>query len=292
MRIFGFVLFALAAPALSAGGPAAALPPSAFDYDKSLPLDVRQTVVETRGPMEIRDITFANLSGGRTEAYLVGPKDGRKCAGVLFVHWYGDVDSNRTQFLKQAVELAPKGVVSLLIATMWSTPRWFENRNPADDYDSSVRQVKELRRALDVLITEPKVDPARIAYVGHDFGAMYGAVLAGVESRRVRAWALQAGNDSFPAWFLLGRKLAGPERQAVMDRLAPLDPVLYIGAAGAPVLFQFARKDRYVTEEAANAFFAAAKDPKTILWYDASHALNAQAIEDRQRWLVERLGLK
>ena len=293
MRTFAFAWCVLAAPALF-GGPRAALPPSAFAYDASLPLDLRQTAVETRGSVEIRDITFANLSGGRIAAYVVEPKDGRKWAGILFVHWYADApDSNRTQFLAQAIELAPRGVVSLLIATMWSAPGWFEHRNPADDFDASVHQVKELRRALDVLLAQPKVDAARIAYVGHDFGAMYGAVLAGVESHRVRAWALQAGTASFSTWFLLGRKLGDSERKAVVDRLAPLDPLLYIGAAApSPVLFQFARKDRYVTEDDANAFFAAAKDPKTILWYDGGHELNAQAIEDRQRWLAERLALR
>ena len=49
--------------------------------------------------------------------------------------------------------------------------------------------MKDLRRALDVLLAQPGVDPKRIAYVGHDFGAMYGAVLAGVD-RRVSVWAL------------------------------------------------------------------------------------------------------
>ena len=36
---------------------------------------------------------------------------------------------------------------------------------------------------------------------------------------------------------------------------------------------------------------AAAPDPKTIRWYTAGHNLNQQAVNDRDDWLVERIGL-
>jgi fermentation-respiration switch protein FrsA (DUF1100 family) len=130
------------------------------------------------------------------------------------------------------------------------------------------------------------------AYVGHDFGAMYGAVLAGVDGRP-RAWALQAGTTSLSLWYLLGTKLEGLERQAVIERLAPLDPVEYIAkAAPAAVLLQFGRKDPYVPEPRAQEVFDRASEPKTILWYDAGHGLNEQAITDRQVWLRKALRLR
>jgi hypothetical protein len=43
--------------------------------------------------------------------------------------------------------------------------------------------VKNLRRAIDVLVSLDEVDPDRIVYVGHDFGAMYGAVVVSVDRR-------------------------------------------------------------------------------------------------------------
>ncbi len=271
---------------------AAALSPGAFEYNRDLPLDVRVKATVHRNGAEVRDITFANTTGGRTAAYLVVPARGGG-PGILFVHWYEPEakDSNRRQFLEQAVELAKGGATSLLIETMWSDPAWFGKRDRAKDYDESIRQVRELRRALDVLATQ-NVDRARIAYVGHDFGAMYGAVLAGVD-QRVKAWALQAGTTAFSLWYLLGTKLEGADRQAVVDRLAPLDPVLYIGkAAPAPVLLQFGRKDNYVPEARAKEFFEAAREPKTILWYDAGHGLSDEAIRDRQAWLKKTLRIE
>lgn len=264
-----------------------------FTYDNKLAIDLKQTGIERRGRVAVRDITYANLSGGRTAAYLVEPKTKKRGPGVLFVHWLEPEakDSNRTQFLEQAVSLAQSGVHSLLIETMWSDPEWFRKRSRAQDYDNSVKQVKELRRALDVLLAEPQVDRKRVAYVGHDFGMMYGAVLAGAD-KRVKVWALQAGTTSLSDWFLLGPKIDGETRRRFIERLAPLDPVRYIGKASpAPILMQFGRADRYVPEAKAKEFFSAAGEPKTILWYDAGHGLNAAAVADRTAWLRKQLHL-
>jgi len=66
--------------------------------------------------------------------------------------------------------------------------------------------------------------------------------------------------------------------------------VLYVAAAApSPVLFQFARGDFFVTEDAAKALFAAAREPKSILWYDTDHGMKGKAVADRQQWLTEKL---
>ena len=69
------------------------------------------------------------------------------------------------------------------------------------DYENSVQEVKELRRDMDVLLSYPRIDPARVAYIGHDFGAMYGMVMTGVD-QRISVTAFQAGNSRFGEWFL------------------------------------------------------------------------------------------
>lgn len=271
-----------------------------FDYDAKLPLAIQESIVETRDGIALHDLSFASLAGTRTKAYLVVPSvprvppDGAKFAGALFVHWYEPKSptSNRTQFLDQAVQLGKLGTLSLLIETMWSDPQWFPKRNPDDDLERSVQQMKELRRALDVLLAQPRVDPSRIAYVGHDFGMMFGAVLASVD-KRPTAFALQAGTASFSDWYLLGRKLDDAERLKVVEGLAVLDPVRYIGAAAPrPVLLQFGRSDHYVPEDKAQALYRAANPPKQILWYDAGHGLDLRAVADRMAWLKKQLHLQ
>jgi fermentation-respiration switch protein FrsA (DUF1100 family) len=195
--------------------------------------------------------------------------------------------------LEEAVALAGRGAVSLLVETMWSDPKWFGKRTRDRDFERSVQQVKELRRALDVLLAEPDVDRERVAYVGHDFGTMYGIVMGAVD-KRPSAYALMAGAGRFSDWYLLGPpKLEGAARAQFVEELAPLDPSAFIARlAPAPVLLQFAEGDRYVPKDRALELFAIAKEPKTIRWYDAGRGLNAAAQQDRVRWLADRLKLR
>jgi predicted esterase len=58
------------------------------------------------------------------------------------------------------------------------------------------------------------------------------------------------------------------------------------------MFFQFANDDFHVPKERAEEFFAAAKDPKEMKWYEAGHGLNEEAMRDRTSWLKEKLGLK
>ena len=266
-----------------------------FDYDHAKPLDIRVAGTETRGMVRIDDISFTSLDGGRTAAYVVIPPGRAKAAGALFVHWYESESplSNRKQFLNEAVELARHGLLSLLVSTPWSDPQWYQKRDVARDYENSIQEVRELLRALDVLAAQPRVDRNRMALVGHDFGAMYG-ILAAASEKRVSAVALQAFTGSFSDWFLYNQKQLTPDaRQRVIDRLAPLDPLKFLGQLGStPVLLQFAEKDFYVPRDHAEALYAAVRGPKQILWYQAGHGLNDQASQDRQKWLRQTLKLK
>jgi dienelactone hydrolase len=251
--------------------------------------DIQTGNVEKRGDIEVRDITFASATGERTPAYLVMPPKPR--GGILFVHWYEPPNptSNRTQYLDEAVEMAKHGYVGLLPATMWSEPEWFRNRRREDDVANTEKELAELRRAMDVLFSIPGVDRKRVAFVGHDFGAMFGALMAGVD-RRAKAYALQAGTSRFGNWYLYGPKMPEPARSEFLRALAPLDPVTHIGkAAPAAVLLQFATRDFHVPHQAAEEFWQAASQPKSIVFYDAGHGMNETAKRDRIDWLVQVL---
>jgi dienelactone hydrolase len=289
----GFLILALATADRLTAQAQRKLPATPFAYDEKAPFDLKDVATETRNSATIRTSTFVNTAGGRTGAYLVTPSAAGRHAGILYVHWYDpeSADSNKTQFLPEAVDNAGRGVVSLLIDTMWSEPTWFDTRDPAKDYDSSVQQVKDLRRAMDLLLAQPTVEPGRVAYVGHDFGAMYGSVVAGID-RRAKAYVFMAGTGLFSDWFLLGSKLQGADRQAVIDKLKPLAPVRFVAEASpSSVLFQFGTTDQYVPKAKAEEFFAAASQPKSVRWYDAGHGLNQDARRDRQDWLKAQLAL-
>jgi dienelactone hydrolase len=215
--------------------------------------------------------------------------------GVLFVHWLGDAaTTNHHEFESDARALAKRGATCVLVDAMWSTVTtngkdWFDKVRSTDtDYENSIAQVIDLRRALDLLTAQSSVDPKRIAYVAHDFGAMYGAVLSGVDPRP-RYFVLMAGTTSFADWYLLGNKPADiPAYRAQME---PLDPLGYLARGTAKgYLFQFAAHDEYVTAAHATQFFDAAPLPRAMYVYDAHHDLHVpQALADRLAWLEARL---
>jgi dienelactone hydrolase len=281
----GFVI--LSASAAVAGN---ALPPSAFAYDASKPLDVRVARTWHEGALTYDDVTFASPSGNRIHAQIVLPAGEGMHPGVVFVHWLGDPKTtNLTEFLSDARALGTLGFASVLVDAQWAKPHWFEHgRRPGTDFAGSIRQVVDLRRAIDLLCAQPHVDSQRIAYVGHDFGAMYGAVLSGIDARP-KAYVLMAGVPSFSQWFLLGA--APKDKAAYVAQMQPLDPPLYLTRATArKFLFQFALKDEYVPLTTAESFAAAAPGERGTYFYSSDHGLaNAEVRKDRLLWLETRM---
>ncbi len=242
----------------------------------------------------VRQLTYAQLDGSRNAATLVTPFDSAAGGGarpaILFLHWYGPPSptSNRTQFLPEAVELAGSGVVSLLVDTPWSQERWFGQRDSGKDYEFTLQMAKDVRRALDVLLAQPGLDRSRVAVVGHDFGAMWGA-LAVASDPRVTHFVYAAGTRSFTDWYLYTPKREGAEKDAFVAKLAPLDPINFLPKISPrPVLLQFGSKDPHVKNEAATAMAEAAKEPKTVKTYDHEHELTYQARLDRLAWIKQQ----
>ena len=253
----------------------------------------RVVMTEKRGAVVIEDLVFRNSFHQYDPAYRICPAERKGAAAVLFVHWLEpeSATSNRSQFVEEAVELAGRGACSLLVSTMWAGPDWFLQRDPAKDRVATRRQGTRLKDALDFLLETPGLDLSRVAYVGHDFGGMFGATLAGTE-RRVGVWAFQAATPRWHEWYLLGRKLEGEAKEKVVKEMADVDPIASVAAAKGAFLFQFGTNDPYVPKARAEEFFAAAPEPKKVLYYDAGHGLNDAAKRDRAAWLREKLKLR
>ena len=243
-----------------------------FVYDDSAVLDVKQISVKGQGEVTIQDITYAGSNGDIVPAYLVIPKTTGKHAGVIWGHWMmpGVTNANRTEFLGEAIALAPAGVVSLLIDAPPSRPDFKPPAGP----EIIVQQLVDLRRGLDLLLSRPDIDAARIAYVGHSFDAQIGAVLDATDKRF--------------AGFVF---MSGPQN---LDKQVPwANPRTYAGKLGpAPSLFQYGLHGPLVPVAQARDYLALASGPKTVQFYDADHALNDQAKTDRDNFLKKTLNLR
>jgi dienelactone hydrolase len=287
--IFGFAFPAWAQTTVSKGD---ADGRDLFRYDASRPLEIAEKTSEPHDGVMVHDVNFSGVDGKRIEAYLVTPEGNGPFPGILYAHWLGAAaTTNRTEFLLEAEALAKSGITSLLVSMPW-TESWYQNRNLHEDYDFSIRQVQNLRRALDALLATKGVDKERIAFVGHDFGATFGGILLGVDSR-VRYAVLMAGTPILSDWFLFFGQATGPEKEEFIKKTAPLDPINYLGKVDSvPILFQFSNHDQFIPKNKAELFANAAKSPKQVLWYDAGHSLDSQAADDRSRWLRTQLRMQ
>lgn len=263
------------------------------DYPKLGSQDIRVLGKRVQEGIESRLLILQTPFGYRRVAEMYRPEEDGSCAAILYVHWYEpeSITSHRTQFEEEAKEMARAGAVCLSIETLWSDRDFFLKRTQEDDIQNSVEEVVNIRRAMDLLYSQPGVDPKRFAYVGHDFGGMYG-IVAGSLDQRPTQYVVMAATPRFPDWYLYLPKLEGEPREAFIRQMAEIDPITHVPSlAPAEVLFQFATDDFHVPKERAEEFFSAAKDPKEMKWYEAGHGLNEDATRDRKAWLKRKLGL-
>lgn len=263
---------------------------SRFSTDAGGPPAVEVRTTDTADGVSVTDLAFENGSGGQTDAYLVEPEAGGGGAAIVWFHWLesGNPTSNRTEFVEQATAMAGRGLVSLLVQ---GTLPWKEPPTSiAVDTDKVEAEVIMLHRALDLLRHRPDVDPARIALVGHDFGAMYASLAAGSD-RDVAALGMMAPTARWSDWFARYWQLEeSPEAYAA--GMAPLDPVTWLPQlAGRPVLLQVGTDDGYVPDDVVADLRASTGGEADVREYDAGHELNDVARAEREAWLAEVLGL-
>jgi dienelactone hydrolase len=263
------------------------------DYPSLQETDVRILVSRPEEGIIRQLMVIQTPFGHRRVAEMARPEGDGPYPAILYVHWYEpeSISSHRSQFEEESLEMARSGAVCISIETLWSDRDFFLKRTQVDDFQNSVEEVVNIRRAMDLLLSQPGVDPKRFAYVGHDFGGMYG-VLAGSLDRRPTHYVIMAATPRFPDWYLYLPKLEGEERATFIQKMAEVDPIVHVqNVAPADVFFQFAADDFHVPKERAEEFFAAAKNPKEMKWYEAGHGLNESATHDRKAWLKEKLDL-
>jgi dienelactone hydrolase len=265
-----------------------------FAYDQSRAFDLKEESARAQNGVTVRDLSYAAYAAkhGRIKAFLIQPPGTGPFAGIVFFHWLGEEKSDRTEFLDEAIALGKRGTASLLIQGFFP---WTEK--PTDgptDHQQIIDQTIEVRRALDLLLSQPRIDKRRIGFVGHDYGSMFGAISSGID-KRVKTYVIIAGMGTFSDWSLKYWKAPSKNgAEAYTKAVKDVDPIGYISrAAPATVLFQFANNDKYITKEVAEAFFAAASKPKEVKWYQATHDLDVdEARKDRREWLTKQLRLR
>ena len=292
-RVHLFVVAALAALLAGCGSSGSQAssegPPRLhFDYDRSAPLAYADhgRINKRSSPVAVHDVSFES-NGRRVEGYLLVPPGSGRRPAVVFVHGSG---GDRSELLGQAAELASRNVVALTITApshaVVSSPRTLGGLL-AQARSLTVNDVVAVRRALDVLQTLPAADSKRIGYVGWSAGARLGAIVAAAEPRIKALVLVSAGADPLSQFV----SHAPPRTKGrVRTVLGSVDPLRYIARArSGSLLLEDGRRDEVVPRAALLNVVHAAPSGTAVKWYDAPHALTAQAYRDAFAWLATKL---
>jgi len=275
-----------------------------FDYDLKQPLDIHDKIIAEFSDGTLHDITYTSPKGGPVAAYLVVPKGKGPFAAVLFGHWG---NGTRAEFIPEAKLYARVGVVSLLPDYPWDRPQpWHKTPDhfdkPEVDRDIEIQAVMDLRRGIDLLLARSDVDPKRLAYVGHSYGAQWGSILSAVD-RRMQTSVVMGGVAEIadillrvdePTMVEFRKSQPAGQLEKYCQVTGDIDAIHFVGhAAPIPLLLQFANYEQYFDKTSMQHYVNAANEPKMVLYYDTGHDLNdPQALQDRYDWLAKHLNLR
>lgn len=143
------------------------------------------------------------------------------------------------------------------------------------------RAVRDLRHAVRVLGSHPKVDPRRIGYLGFSLGAVMGGLLASHEPQ-LRAAALISPAGDWPTlarskslWKLgwktkrLPRWLGNPAHRGLLARIDPARSIARF--APRPLLLVVGRRDRVIRPESGLAVAKAAGQGRVVWKHVGGH---------------------
>lgn len=289
-------------PAAAATGSSSAPSTAIFAYDRSAPLDLRDSLERVEHGLEIHRVSFASPKGGRATGVLYVPLEARrgaggKYAGMVVLHG-APGDARGMGFASEP--LARAGAVVLAVDAPFARrdpgkPISFTPRDSAD----AVQYIVDLQRAVDVLSARADVDSSRLGALGISFGGSMGALFAGVE-RRLKAYVLSVADGGLAAHFTdaTGARLPAPPSMPAEQwcrwnaAMEPLASTRFVSrAAPAHLLFLWGRQDVFVRPNLADALWRAAPATKEARWYESGHALPGAAGDDLQQWLAARIGI-
>lgn len=272
-----------------------------FAYDATKPLNfaVGKTETPARG-VTVFEISYDSPKGGRVPGYLVVPAGKGRFAAVVYMHWG---QGNKTEFLSEAVKMAQRGAIGIMIdAPYWrpDVPPPAKGKEAEAERDGYIQMVVDLRRAIDLLVARKDVDPERIGYVGHSLGATWGVPLAAAE-KRIRVLVLMGGLPKVPpdwdddSFYQQAQRATTPRAEFDKEAavLGPIEPEKFGANTGpAKVYFQWAQHDMYISRQSADEYFDAVAGPKQQKKYFTSHEFNdAESKSDRRSWLMHALGM-
>jgi uncharacterized protein len=263
-----------------------------FEYDQDAPLYIQEVSRRMENGLLVVEITYASPKGGRVPARLIIPPGTGPFAGIVMQY---------SMELEFGMRYAEYGAVVIYVDPPSFRPQDTGPRGiltfTEQDREEQIQLVIDFRRAIDLLLARPDVDPDRIAYLGVSYGGAMGGLLAGID-HRLKACVLIVGDGGFVTHQTNPQNLNIPmdefltKYKAWIDAMWPIEPIHYVShASPTPLLFQNVTRDQFVNVEDAIRYQEVASEPKHVIWYDSEHwPLPDEVILDSINWLQPFIG--
>ena len=150
-----------------------------------------------------------------------------------------------------------------------------QQNNQYTQRDMRIKQVKDLKKSLDYLITRNDIDTSKLAYAGNSWGGGLGPLVLAVEKRFKAAVLVTAGLHD--------------------HLLSETDPINYIGHVKVPVLILNGKYDQFNPyEQTQKPFLDLLGTPdqhKKLVTYESNHHIpKTEMIKETLGWLNKYLG--
>lgn len=250
-------------------------------YQARSPLDIQRAEEKETPAYQWTKFSYAGFRGERVPAVLAMPKGAPgpfPC--VVFLHGIGN-DKNFMARHHLDEPFVNAGFAFVCFDQLTRGERKLKAHSGSAEAEAfrvrAAHTVNDTRRLLDYLQTRPDIATNRIYLCGASYGAITGSTAAAFD-RRIRAAVLIYGGGNLRK--LLSAEMIrneigswGPLAKAMAWYFGSVfDPVKYVAQiAPRPILLQNGKADTLVAPAAARALQEAAREPKTILWYEGDH---------------------
>ena len=254
-------------------------------------LAVVDTLDHTRSPGptpgHLVELRLANGRGLSLRARVRYPETARRLPAVLIL---AGLETGR-----DAAGLTPITVpaVQMSVDYPYDGPMWFE---PGELLRAAPRLRSSLfdaaaacLLAVDYLAANPIVHPDSLFVVGCSFGAFFGPIVAAARPE-VDGLVILQGGGGLRSLIRANMRWAGVESGiepiAVLGAvvLHPFEPTRWVGRISPrPVTLVNSRGDQRIPPDTVERLFAAAREPKRLVWVDSGH------LHPTDRALIARL---
>lgn len=279
-------------PAEGNPGPDSGPDPSIFEYADHGPVRVRTLGTRIVGPVRVREVDYPSPRGGTVTATISTPRSRPTPAAVILLH---GMPLDRNDMRIPALVYACAGSTTIAIDAPYVRTGQGTITFTRLDRTAQIQFITDLRRGLDLLEQE---GATQVSLLGISYGATMGALLAGVDDR-IGSAALLVGDGGLVAHMTDADGVPVPplsevprdQAAAWLDRMRPIEPVLYVGASDAAFLLLNGRHDTLVDESDAELLHEAVGENGEARWYDTGHDLTVDAYRYQFHWVGSSIGL-